>query len=110
MNKAIKKYIGNYYIFKLSGHFVSGYFCGIGEINNKYGMIFIDVKSSGIKIPHNCCMLVAPEQIKCTLKSNMIHLRKLCRKIFINHNLSNHHGPLYYPTFQINKIEHTPVK
>lgn len=109
MNKKLEKlegYIGKRrYVFKLFHHFVSGHFCGIGEINGKYGMIFINIESAGIEIPHNCCMLIAPEQIKCTLKSNIIDLRKLCRKIFECYNLPNHDSPAYYPIFQINKLD-----
>jgi hypothetical protein len=101
----LRKYTGMHYTFKLSGHFMSGYFCGIGKIDDKYGMVFVNIKSSGSYIPENCCILVAPEHIKCTLKSDMIELRSLCRKVFELKKLESHIGPIFYPLFKIKEVE-----
>jgi len=102
----IEKFIGQHCVFRLDGIVMSGYFCGIGEVNGNYGMIFIGVNQRGPKISETSSLFVHPLQIKCTLQSDIISLRRTCRKIFRRHKLQNSSTNIYFPTFEINEITH----
>ena len=103
MWEKIKKHIGQYYIFRLDGALVSGFFCGIGEVDGDHGMMFIDVECSGRAL--SSCLLIHPLQIKCTLYSDMLSLRRACRKTFRKFKLANHSKNIYYPSFEVNGVE-----
>lgn len=105
----IKKHIGKYFVFKLDGILMSGIFCGIGEINNNYGMIFINAKYGAGKedkiISFSSCLLVHPLRIKCTLHSDLLDLRRDCRKFFRKNKLTNTADNIYWPPFEIKEID-----
>lgn len=103
----IQKYIGKYYVFRLDGMIMSGYFCGIGEVDGNYGMVFLSSrygKDEDASEPSTSCLLVYPLKIKCTLYSDMLSLRRTCRKLFRKHKLTNHSKDVYLPSFEIEEI------
>ena len=105
----IKKYVGQHYIFRLDGILASGFFCGIGEVNNNYGMIFIGTeygknKNGDEYISLTSCLVVHPSRIKCTLYSDILSLRKSCRKLFRKNKYTNHSEDIYHPSFDIKEI------
>jgi len=101
----LKNSIGNHFVFRLNKVLMSGCFCGIGEIDETYGMVFINVKAAGVEMTENIALVVAPSAIKCTLYSDMLWLRSTCRKIFRNLKLKAlTQEKIYYPTFQIQEV------
>lgn len=100
----IRKFMGHHYVFKLDGILMSGYFCGIGEVDGNYGMIFIDVKECDMEISKSSCLVVHPLRIKCTLYADLIRLRRACRKIFRRYKLHSDPDKIYFPTFEVNEV------
>jgi len=98
----INKYVGNHFIFKIDNIVTSGFFCGIGKINDDYGMIFINSSMSNHDI--KSCLFVHPSKTKCVLQSNMIKLRSLCRNYFKENKLDNNLSNYYFPPFDIKEI------
>lgn len=104
MWEKIEKFIGQHCVFRLDGMLLNGYFCGIGEVDGNYGMIFINVKQCGKEISESSCLLVHPLKIKCTLHSDIINLRRTCRKLFRRHKLHNNSQKIYFPTFEVDEM------
>jgi hypothetical protein len=101
MEHYMEHYTGNHYVFRLDKFLVSGYFCGMGEVNGNFGMIFIGVTSFGMDISAESCLLISPHRMKCTLYSDILSLRRECRKIFKENNLTNDDKCVYFPIHQI---------
>lgn len=104
MSNKIKECIGNHYVFKLDGVLLSGHFCGIGNIDGDYGMVFIGVKECGMPISKTSCLLVHPLRIKCTLHSDIMSLRRSCRKFFRKHKLENISNNIYHSIYEVDEI------
>lgn len=100
----IRKHVGRYCAFRLDGIIISGFFCGIGEVNGNYGMIFVCAKHRNNEIELTSCLVVHPLKIKCTLYSDLLSLRKTCRKLFRKHKYANHSKDIYYSSFDIKEI------
>lgn len=110
MWNTIKKHIGKHYVFRLDNILMSGIFCGIGEINNNYGMVFINTKYGTnkeediISFSSCSCLLIHPLRIKCTLHSDLLNLRRSCRKLFRKNKYTNISENIYWPPFEIKEI------
>lgn len=102
----IENHIGKHCIFNLDGIIMSGFFCGIGKSNENYGMIFLSTAygKDENKISTTSCMLIHPLRIKCTLYSDILSLRRSCRKLFRKLKLTNHSDEVFYPSFKIEEI------
>ena len=102
----IEDHIGKHCVFKLDGMIMSGFFCGIGESNGHYGMIFLSTayNKDENRISTSSCILIHPLRIKCTLYSDMLSLRRSCRKLFRKLKLANHSSDIFYPSFEIKEI------
>jgi len=85
---------------------MSGFFCGIGEADGDYGMIFITTKYGDDEnsVSLVSCLLVHPLRIKCILYSDTLDLRRTCRKIFKKFKLKNSSEDIYHPSFEIKEI------
>ena len=100
----LKTHVGKSYIFRSNSIIVSGCFCGIGNFENKQGMIFIDATVAGIKVPSDVAIVVHPSDIKCTLYSNILKLRRLCINILGKN--ADHDGITYCPIFAIEEMKY----
>jgi len=108
MWKKIQKHIGQHYTFRLDGIVISGFFCGIGEYKGDYGMIFL-VANNEKHVSPISCLLVHPLKVKCTLYSDMLDLRRTCRKFFDKHNMKNTSNNIYHPSFEVKEIKKKKV-
>jgi hypothetical protein len=99
----INKYIGRHCVFRIGKITASGYFCGIAEYQNNYGMVFVNVDVCGIDVPESICIMIDPKKIKCTMADNIINLRKECRKIFDKNNLPTGDN-IFHPLCEINEV------
>jgi hypothetical protein len=102
----IVEHIGKHYIFKLDKMLIAGNFCGIGKIDEQFGMIFINVETVGRNLPESCALLIPPFELKCTLRSDFIDLRRECRQLFEKYSLSKALKKLFYPIHKIIDISY----
>ena len=105
--KRIDKFIGEKFTFKSEGIIHEGIFCGIGHVDNNYGMMFIHAKEAGLPLPTTELMLlVPPNKTKCLIiDNNFKNLRKECRHIFKQYNLKCNLGKLVFPIKNVKSME-----
>jgi len=110
MLEKIKNHIGHYYTFRLDGMIMSGFFCGIGKLNDDCGMVFL-ISNDAKNVSDVVCLFVHPLKIKCTLHNNRIlDLRRICRKYFKKQKMHNKLDNIYSPIFKIEKIKEDKIK
>ena len=93
MFNELKPYIGHHYAFKLDGLDMDAFFVGIDQIGDDYGMVFEKVRCAEQNITSN--LFIHPVRLKCTLRSNILPLRRLCRNIFDKYNFVNNNFKIY---------------
>lgn len=98
----IEQYIGHQFIFRVDRILMAGYFRGIGKVDNDYGMVFDPVIFADQKLAS--CLIAHPRRIKCTLYSDILPLRRACRKFFRLNKLYNENSNIYFPRFEIEKV------